>query len=146
MKLLYWTFCYCMFSASGGPLTALQTGCINVRVVSEQLLILEGDKEYEPTAEGADLEDTDAFFLAHIYYLEPLLAKITGAISMHKAALSNKSRGMPGVSLAACGVYSSTLDDNLRCSDKQSKCSFSGNDCGQYPSLRWEPLLTPALS
>lgn len=29
-----------------------------MRVVSEQLLILEADKEQEPTAEGADLEDT----------------------------------------------------------------------------------------
>ncbi len=44
-------FSYCVFSALGGPWTALQTGCINVRVVSERLLILEGDKEQEPTAE-----------------------------------------------------------------------------------------------
>lgn len=44
-------FSYCIFSALGGPWTALQTGCINVRVVSERLLILEGDKKQEPTAE-----------------------------------------------------------------------------------------------
>lgn len=44
-------FSYCIFCALGGPWTALQTGCINVRVVSERLLILEGDKEQEPTAE-----------------------------------------------------------------------------------------------
>lgn len=44
-------FSYCIFFALGGPWTALQTGCINVRVVSERLLILEGDKEQEPTAE-----------------------------------------------------------------------------------------------
>ncbi len=36
------------------------------------------------------LINADAFFLAHVYYLEPILVKITGAISVHKAALSNK--------------------------------------------------------
>lgn len=50
------------------------------------------------------LINADAFFLAHIYYLEPILAKITGAISVHKAALSNKvlahvSTGAPKVPL-----------------------------------------------
>lgn len=50
------------------------------------------------------LINADAFFLAHIYYLEPILVKITGAISVHKAALSNKvlahvSTGAPEVPL-----------------------------------------------
>lgn len=50
------------------------------------------------------LINADAFFLAHIYYLEPILVKITGAISVHKAALSNKvlahvSTGAPKVPL-----------------------------------------------
>jgi len=50
------------------------------------------------------LINADAFFLAHIYYLEPILAKITGAISVHKAAFSNKvlahvSTGAPKVPL-----------------------------------------------
>lgn len=50
------------------------------------------------------LINADAFFLAHIYYLEPILVKITGAISVHKAALSNKvlahvSAGAPKVPL-----------------------------------------------
>jgi len=44
-------FSCCIFCALGGPWTALQTGCINVRVVSERLLILQSDKEQEPTAE-----------------------------------------------------------------------------------------------
>ncbi len=50
-------FSFCVFSALGGPWRALQTGCINVRAVSERLLILEGDKEPEPTAE-LNNEDT----------------------------------------------------------------------------------------
>lgn len=79
-----------------------------------------------------------------------ILTNLIAVFPPKNIASSTTGNKQPALTFLSCffflSVYSSTLDDNLGCSDKQSKCSFSGNDCGRYPSLRWEPLLTPALS